>query len=454
MKQFLALLLACTLTLCACTAVASEEYTVAEKLYKQLWAGSGFSGVLTAEVSSPGLNTQEPLSLDVDYIYVRPTDEIPAEHRLDVSAQDKAAHAQLTQNRLSFQADVIGPEWYAVAVNEELSALAESLLSHTGAPSLAQTVVMGASALQNSTALKNALEPYLVRMDIWLESCRQDAVLSKMDEDTTAMEVNYVISPAAIKAQVKQLIVDVLSDNIVLPLLSDALGEDAAAFYLNPDLQSWYFSAVDALPFPGDLTLSRTVSLEGDVLATHLSLPLYDEQAGAITLSYDRTRSQGDLPDENAIRLESEKHSISLLYQEYSSMTGVNVMRGTLESAEAGAEKPFAAAFTLRQEHQETADADGFETAQHSLALTLEPVNEGGFEPVEANLSASFASAQLKSAATDVQASLTVEVGETTVKLGFEGASRKKWEPEPISAEPILLKEADTADWLEKVIGQ
>ena len=49
MKRFFVLLMACMLfVLPAC----AEEYTVAEKLYKQLWAGSGVSGVLNVEINS------------------------------------------------------------------------------------------------------------------------------------------------------------------------------------------------------------------------------------------------------------------------------------------------------------------------------------------------------------------------------------------------------------------
>ena len=47
---------------------------------------------------------------------------------------------------------------------------------------------------------------------------------------------------------------------------------------LNPSLQSYYFSAIDALPLASNMTIGRTVSLEGDTLELHLSLPLYDAE--------------------------------------------------------------------------------------------------------------------------------------------------------------------------------
>ena len=78
MKRFFALLLACMLL---CGSALAEDYTVAEKLYKQLWAGSGFSGTLSVEVDSAAFRTARPLAAAADYIYVRETDTDTAAHR-------------------------------------------------------------------------------------------------------------------------------------------------------------------------------------------------------------------------------------------------------------------------------------------------------------------------------------------------------------------------------------
>ena len=74
MKRFVALLLSLCLMTASC-AFAAQDYTVAEKLMKQLWAGSGFSGTLTVEMAAQdgkqGLETLKPIVVDADYIYVR-----------------------------------------------------------------------------------------------------------------------------------------------------------------------------------------------------------------------------------------------------------------------------------------------------------------------------------------------------------------------------------------------
>ena len=458
MKRLIALLLACILLT---GTAAAEDYTVAEKLYKQLWAGSGFSGTLSVEVESEGFKTARPITADADYIYVRETEEDTAAHRLDLILMDgesatSAAYAQLKDGKLSFQADVLSPDWFTLDVGnqaEQADEAVQQAIAHTGMPALTDTLLMGVAALRENAELQEALEPYLTRIDVWIEGYRQDAVLSKLDDETTVMQVNYVLGPAAIKAQVKQLIVDLLNDEKVLPLLSEAIGEEEASLYLNPALQKWYFEAVDSLPFPGDLTLSRTLAMTGETVELHLSLPLYDAQAGVITLAYDRTQGTGDLPDENVIRMESEEKVLTLSYQEYSSMTGVKVLQGTLDSRPAQdfaveeTSQAVAVAFTLKHGASETLDEQGRDVYACEYALTIAPA-EGSvltFEETEIALNASFVSKQLKSAATSVELQLNVETGSTSVKLGFEGASRKKWTPEVIPMGEEIASFDDTA---------
>ena len=58
MKRFLALFVACMMA--AMPALAATDYTVAEKLVKQLSAGSGFSGTITLEADTESFSTIKP----------------------------------------------------------------------------------------------------------------------------------------------------------------------------------------------------------------------------------------------------------------------------------------------------------------------------------------------------------------------------------------------------------
>ena len=488
MKRFLCLLMSlmCLLLPAAhATEADTEDYTVAGKLIKQLWAGSGFSATVSVEVAAKegtqAMSTLKPIVMDVSYIYVRPTATETAEHRADVVLMDgesavSTAHAQLKDGSLAVQADVISPDWYSfgeapaqegeeAAGDGLLAQLGESLLAQTGMPALASLAAQAAALLEGVEGLEDVLESYLVRMDLWIEGYRQNAVLDKLEDGTTTMSVYYDVPPAAIKSQAKQMVLDLLSDQVTLARLQEAAGEEMSQLLLNPSLQSYYFSAIDALPLASNMTIGRTVSLEGDTLELHLSLPLYDAEGGEVTLRYDRTRGEGDLPDDNTISLESGLRAISLTYQEYSSMTGVRVIQGTLTSEPRGAEaftvedgmpadaqKTLALSFSLKQEESETKDDELRDVYTYNATLNLESEGEGdayvAIPATEVTVSSSFVSKELKSAATDMEATVTLggDGWDQTYTATITGRSRQKWEPEELSPDRIYVNRMTETD--------
>ena len=488
MKRFLCLLmcLTCLLLPAAHASEANgEDYTVAGKLIKQLWAGSGFSATVSVEVAAKegtqAMSTLKPIVMDVSYIYVRPTATETAEHRADVVLMDgenalSAAHAQLKDGALAVQADVISPDWYsfgeaplqegeAEAGADLLVQLGESLLAQTGMPALASFAGQAAALLHGADGLEDVLESYLIRMDLWIEGYRQNAVLDKLEDGTTTMSVYYDVPPVAIKSQAKQMVLDLLSDQVTLARLQEAAGEELSQLLLNPSLQSYYFSAIDALPLASNMTIGRTVSLEGDTLELHLSLPLYDAEGGEVTLRYDRTRGEGDLPDDNTISLESELRAISLTYQEYSSMTGVRVIQGTLTSEPRGtdaftvedgvpadAQKTLALSFSLKQEESETKDDELRDVYTYDATLRLESEGEGDayvtIPATEITLASTFVSKELKSAATDMEATVTLggDAWDQTYTVTITGRSRQKWEPEELSPDRIYVSRMTETD--------
>ena len=183
--------------------------------------------------------------------------------------------------------------------------------------------------------------------------------------------------------------------------------------------------------------VSRVFSMKGETLSLRLSLPMYSSDYGAMTVSYERTSgAKDDLPDENVVTLQSAVQNVSLTWQEYSSMTGVDVMQGSLK---AQGENELDAAFTLRQEVLESRDADDREVYEYNASLTLSPA-DGSFDETEMVLSSRFASEERKSAATEISATLTVSSANEAVEMTLEGVSRKKWEPEEI---PLPVENPD-----------
>ncbi len=494
------------LALCApagAESVAGVTYTVGEKLAKQLEAGSGFTGTLTLEaVATPGreseaIVTLKPVVLDVGYIHVREdlAAKTPAESRVTLALKDgdaTAATAQLAvkQGMAYVLSSLTGDGWLSLAgstadtdAQADAGALAQAttgLLADAAMPGIAAFAAGLMSQLYSADTAKlaTALEPYATKIDVWIEGFRQNALLGKAEDGTTTMRVDYTIPVAAIKAQLKQLVLDMLADEALLPRLAALLPDGGAETYLNPALQSYYFYAIDELPLNGDMTISRTVSLRGETLMLSLAMPLYDTKGGAIALRYDRSKGAGDLPEENSIELSSEKLLLRADYQTYDTLTGTVVYQGTLlrqplgaaafevgtEGTAAGeAAKTISAAFTLSVQQGQTTDTEGKDTQTAAIELSLEPeytpdaADDAPAEPTEAqkalyltfpplaiSLTAAFASGQAKNAATsaDVQLKVAGDTLPQTFTLTLSGKTRGKWTPDAFDAQAATSLDA------------
>lgn len=194
------------------------------------------------------------------------------------------------------------------------------------------------------------------------------------------MSTQYRIAPSNVKAQLKQLILDVLADDDLIQRLKNHFGEEQAAQYLNPEWQPYYFAAVDALPLEGDLVIDRRVSLKGDLLALKISMPYSDPELGAVTLGCSLTTAEDSEPN-TEITIESQDRLVARCYFTYSSVT-----QGTLISqpvgeaaytvAEGEQEKPLAIAFLYRRQVSTGQEEDGRNNCRIQLELSLTPDQE------------------------------------------------------------------------------
>lgn len=517
MKRFALQLLTFCLMLamlvpCAVAETATDvNYTVTEKLIKQLQAGSGFTGTLTLESTAvagregEAITTLKPLTFDVSYIYVRndSSAKTDTESRTTLTLVDgeqslDTAQFSLRGGALYLNSSLLGDSWYALSTMANattasdtaatdanvtptitdtaaptatppaegtLTQVEQSLLTQTAMPGLVAFVasVIGHLHDVDTTKWATALESYTTKIDLWIEGYRQKALLGKTDDGTTTMEVVYQIPASAVKAQLKQMVMDLLADDDLLAKLQSVLSPEDAARYLNPALQNYYFYAIDSLPLDDNLEISRTVSLKGETLALTMTLPLHDSQGGAMTLHYDRHKGKGDLPEENTIELQSNSVLLKVDYQTYDTLTGTTVYQGTIlrqpqgsETFEVGTQgtpqgeavKTFSAAFTLSSQQTSATDADNRDTLTSSIELTLTPeytpdvagdeaieptdaqkAQYSVFKPLDIKLGTTFASGQAKNASTTVDATLEVSGDQfpEVVKATFTGKTKGKW---------------------------
>jgi len=496
-KKFALRLVAFCLTLgLLCTGAAAEtatnlDYTVEEKMVKQLQAGSGFEGTLTLEAEAvagregDAVTTIRPMTFNVRYIYVRAdeTQNTDAESRLTLALVNDeeetlgSAELSLKSGVTALTSTLLGDGWYlfdrdAAAADETAGAAVGDWLGQTALPGLTTFAagLLGRLYGPETVDLTDLAEPYLTRIDLWLEGYRQSALLGKTDDGTTTMEIDYDIPASAVKAQLKQMVMDLLADDELTAALAEALPAGDVTAYLDPSLQSYYFYAIDELPLNGDVTISRTVSLTGETLALSLLLPYYDSQSGAATLRYDRSQGEGDQPEENVIELAGRNVLVRAQYQTYDTLTGTTVYQGTVlrrpQSAEGDA-KAFSAAFTLSSACGETTNGQGQSSMTRDIRLTLEPeytpddadddtaaptekqaAEYVTFTPLEITLNTDFTSGQAKNASTAVDLVLTVSGEELaqTFKLTFTGKTKGKWTPDAFNArEATQLSGMDAA---------
>lgn len=281
---------------------------------------------------------------------------------------------------------------------------------------------------------------------------RQNAELGRLEDGSAIITVTYQVSPANIKAQASQLVLDLLSDEAARQSLAEFVDENTAALLLNPEYQPYYFAAIEALPLSGDLTLSRTMDMRGDTVALHLSLPFYDAEGGPITLRYDRERGEGDLPDTNTLTMESGNRTAELSYLTYRSMTDVTVYQGTftmsdrsVESfavAPEGQEKPLPdVAFTLRRQTAQTREEGDWNVYTDNWQLQLEPNPNGeapdAFLPIQVQADSRFTSKTPKTSSTKMEIAVKVSGEERpqVIDLTFTGETRRQWQPEELPPE-------------------
>ena len=506
MKKWLCAFLALWLGLCPGVvglgeaATVTLEYSLLEKLSNQLKNRSGLLGTLTATLTakegmeSEAITTAMPLVLDLSFIEILP------ERRYDAAlkkGEDVLTTFSLaTMNGAAYiSSGLLFDGWYTLSglaktlqgeaegekTDEATENGLQSLLRYSPAPGLTNMLLPALFSLfaqsENSEEMEEAIAPYLTKVDLWIEGYREGAVLGKTTDGISTVSVNYHIPAAAIKAQLKQLLMDVLGDDRLLPKLQETLPQEFVQEMFDPARISDYFWAVDCLPLEESLAISRTINLRGETLALHISLPLHDPEAGAMVLSYDRETGSGkDMPDENAITLETEDVLVTLEYQKYLTMTGVAVYQGRFlqqtlkeqsQEEETEGMKPITADFSLTlQETQGHEPEEGYDTLQYDYAFTLEPSTEkkgkdgmvvalseeekAALHPIPALEGRAWVVLKSKperNQAILLEAEATVEGKDMPeiLHLSFAGRTRNPWLPIPVDVENAVDISAMTA---------
>lgn len=475
-------LVLCLIALMVCLApflgamATGVDYTIADKLLRQIEAGSGFRGTLTMELNAPegsgdkATITTKPVSLDVSYIAVKPNEigNTPGEKRLTLSTTETEDAKAQTLAQLSISGGQVllsglmpDEGWLSLGDSEKsaISAAADTALSDTPMPALigylAPMLLLNEG---DSWELEDTLDAYLTKVDLWLEGYRESTEMGKLSDGTTTVEVSYQIPAPAIKAQLKQLIMDALADVGLTTILASHMSKDDASLLLNPRLQDFYFDAVDDLPISGMMVVDRAYTLTGETLRLSISLPMYDKTAGAVTAKYERAKGENDQPDMEKLTLEGEKQRLALSYTAYQTLTGVTVYQGSILRQGIGedeARKLLALSFSLTHQSVTSVGEEGKDELKHDFELSIAPdtsVTASGereeITPLDIKASLLFSGRSANNVATELTMNATVssDTLPQTMTISLTGKTVTPWTPEKISGQSIATLSAMTSE--------
>ena len=287
MKRGIALLLAALLITAAASAFA-EDYTLAEKFYQQAVKESAYRGTVTLSVSGTGtaaidasswavLKSLAPrLSLSVEHATTPYKDEGQATLTLSLDGKTSSKFTFLYDEQLmAFSGTMLGGDsaYYSAARSWNLTELLEGLLSDdlTWPPVWQMILAVENAPEEWKTRAQSRISVYETKLGLWMNGYAKFSTGRK--GDTLYSQLACVIPEQAVKAEIKQLMVDFYSDTELLTLLREVVSAREAAAYLQPSMMNALFSMLDSLQLNGDVEVVRRYDAVGNALLDRVSLP-------------------------------------------------------------------------------------------------------------------------------------------------------------------------------------
>lgn len=451
MKKFLCLALCMALVFASATALAAE-YTLAEKWQRQVAFGNGVKGTINLSVSGEAEWAQLLSPLNGAEIEVRAIQKDGRkQYRLyAVKGEDLVGLTRLFSQdnelylvsdllpdvilRLSTGGDLINlltggkegdaPNWYSAALS--LMEIPETTWAEKWAPVLAR---------------------YEKELELWLESFAS-APSVKRDGDTATVLARYDIPAEGLKAQMKALWQEMLTDAELQELMQGQLTPEQQQAYLNPGLQGYYDGLIDGLKLDDGVVLEREMTTKGEVVASTVTLPL-DRMPGGWTalklLQHEK---------ETTLRLEGDESSLSLTLSQTVTTANSTAWSGMLRY-EDGNDLPLAVDFTLVKIATTSVDADSRSHQVTSWSLKAEQSQNAGaecraFQPFAADLLIHMNSRNAQINPVNLEIGLTVKLEQADMEAKVSLTTHSPW----VLDELPVGKEMNLAAMSESERGQ
>ncbi len=287
MKKLISLLLSLALLL-GVTGVLAAEYTLDEKLFKQVKDGSGFkmtiktdktggSFTVLDEATNALLNTLLP-GAELGLNYLSGVGTLKGKEDLHLTLQ-KGGQA-LGEARLlkDAQYEQLTSTFFGANRYVDLrdgGILMALLTGNQQAWPPIEGVLLKLNTAESTWQgeVKAKLEEYSLKLTVWLQGYTKTETVTTA-EGQLQTKVSLSVPASQLKAQIKQLMIDAYNDPALLALLAREMDARQAAAYLQPAMANSFSQALDLLPLEGNMESVRVLDTQGQMITNQMTLPM------------------------------------------------------------------------------------------------------------------------------------------------------------------------------------
>ena len=435
-------LILCVVLALSSTVAFARDYSMSEKLVRQLEKGSGLKGTVTLEVSG-----------EADWAkLLAPLSGLPMELRAIGKETGDVFYHQLFAVEGETQHELV-----TVYSDGGKLLLTSGLLPGTAitmptAGDAMGTLLTGGadknpswySALANMTAIPDdtwtedwqpKLEKYYQEIELWLSGFGAAPSVMHTDKGDTRMLIRYEIPVKALKKEMTALLQQVLNDNALLALVREQLTDAQRMAYLHPDLMWYYTEVINAIPIEGSVVLEREITIVGDVVRTKLIFPM-----GGIGSWHTLQLEQEE--GETFISLQGTEKTVQLVLKTAAASAESASWQGIIRMipAETTAEtRAISASFDIRKFTATSVDNDTREHVIDNWEITLAPdlthLEEGDparaayqdFAPITGKAKIHFHSKNAQTSPTTLEADVELTLPDAALAVHVNVKSASPW---------------------------
>ena len=486
MKKIVSAMCAAVLavTLAGGALAAATDYTLEEKLEKQV-ASSGLKGTVSFNADGDGFMGTDDASwrlvreilpqVTVDATSTVVSDTRPdRETQLTVNRNGAAAgQADILQDgeTVVFSGDMIGNgTWYAMGQNTDPSRI---LFSAGGEwPAMGHMLYELATADEGWKArASGAASNYMVKLGLWVSGSQKITI--QTEDGETRVTHKWEISGNELKSEMKQLMVDLYSDEEMLGLLAEVFTPEESAAYLQPSMMNVFFTILDGIDIDSNVIIERVYDGHGSCLSESVTLPFgTNTRLAYVTIStkgvgtekeYAVTGAYRDLDDAAVLHpfmialipVGTEGIYTGSFSVEYPLPADTEFTVDEQTPVIGKMEAEFALGFDAGEETYSA--ADDLCVRERSLTLTVRPMpgDTSGLHTLSLAVDLVLSSKSRRSAATSIDLSVTVTDQDQGGYIGMEASFKtaSKWMPTLIgdlTETPVRIDTMSAGD-LERV---